>query len=52
MREILLLFAVPSGSRWPCRASAMGIPAQARWRGRPCPLTRAIAFVGNIPDCA
>ncbi|EKN3466136.1 hypothetical protein OZ827_000397 [Yersinia enterocolitica] len=43
MREILLLFAVPSGSRWPYRASASRRP----WR-----LTRAIVFVGNIPDCA
>ncbi|HDL6961092.1 TPA: hypothetical protein PXM28_000295 [Yersinia enterocolitica] len=40
--------------------AAVGLIEPARWaslpkrafRGRPCPLTRAIVFVGNIPDCA
>ncbi|EPB9719552.1 hypothetical protein ACRVGE_000479 [Yersinia enterocolitica] len=52
MREILLLFAVPSGSRWPHRASASRVLLQRAFRRRPWRLTRAIVFVGNIPDCA
>ncbi|MGT3204293.1 hypothetical protein ACVST5_04200 [Yersinia enterocolitica] len=52
LREILLLFAVPSGSRWPYRASAGRFLLQRTFRRRPWRLTRAIVFVGNIPDCA
>ncbi|EKN3485898.1 TPA: hypothetical protein ACPZMC_000539 [Yersinia enterocolitica] len=52
LREILLLFAVSSGSRWPYRASASRFLLQRAFRRRPWRLTRAIVFVGNIPDCA
>ncbi|HFF4653137.1 hypothetical protein WFK86_17450, partial [Yersinia enterocolitica] len=52
LREILLLFAVPSGSRWPYRASASRFLLQRAFRRRPWRLTRATVFVGNIPDCA
>ncbi|MBW5842527.1 hypothetical protein H0I54_11950 [Yersinia kristensenii] len=52
MRETLLLFAVPSGSHWPHRASASRVLLQRAFRRRPWRLTRAIVFVGNIPDCA
>ncbi|EON3358001.1 hypothetical protein ACNHFS_002994 [Yersinia enterocolitica] len=45
-------FAVPSSSRWPYRASASRFLLQRAFRRRPWRLTRAIVFVGNIPDCA
>ncbi|EKN5968510.1 hypothetical protein DVQ02_17275, partial [Yersinia enterocolitica] len=45
-------FAVPSGSRWPYRASASRFLLQRAFRRRPWRLTRATVFVGNIPDCA
>nr|WP_274615367.1 hypothetical protein [Yersinia enterocolitica] len=52
MREILLLFAVPSGSRWPYRASASRFLLQRAFRRRPWRLTGGQAGPPAPAACA